>query len=129
MQEKLSQILEEAKKQLSEVSSVQDAEEIRIKVLGKKGQLTEISQSAFSLSTQLTDVYTVLSESEWNALPIGDDNDGLDGAVIHYDTPAMLNLGDMDNSGKVDSTDVFYLMLYIAQNGAGIPTVWEDIIG
>lgn len=43
-----------------------------------KGQLTEISQSAFSLSTQLTDVYTVLSESEWNALPIGDDNDGLE---------------------------------------------------
>ena len=45
MQEKLSQILEEAKKQLSEVSSVQDAEEIRIKVLGKKGQLTEILRS------------------------------------------------------------------------------------
>ena len=89
-----------------------------------KGQLTEISQSAFSLSTQLTDVYTVLSESEWNALPIGDDNDGLDGAVIHYDTPAALNLGDMDNSGKVDSTEVFYLMLGIAQRGVGLESGW-----
>ena len=89
-----------------------------------KGQLTEISQSAFSLSTQLTDVYTVLSESEWNALPIGDDNDGLDGAVIHYDTPAALNLGDMDNSGKVDSTDVFYLMLGFAQCGVGLDSGW-----
>ena len=40
MQERLSQILEDAKKQLNEVSSMQDAEDIRIKVLGKKGQLT-----------------------------------------------------------------------------------------
>ena len=36
MQERLSQILEDAKKQLNEVSSMQDAEDIRIKVLGKK---------------------------------------------------------------------------------------------
>ena len=52
MQEKLSQILEEAKKQLSEVSSVQDAEEIRIKVLGKKGQLTEILRSMGGLAPE-----------------------------------------------------------------------------
>lgn len=42
MQERLKQILEESKKQLKDAASVQDAEDIRIKVLGKKGQLTEI---------------------------------------------------------------------------------------
>lgn len=42
MQERLKQILEESKKQLKDAASVQDAEDIRVKVLGKKGQLTEI---------------------------------------------------------------------------------------
>ena len=52
MQEKLAQILEEAKKQLSEVSSVQEAEDVRVKVLGKKGQLTEILRSMGKLAPE-----------------------------------------------------------------------------
>lgn len=52
MQERLSQILEDAKKQLNEVSSMQDAEDIRIKVLGKKGQLTEILRSMGGLAPE-----------------------------------------------------------------------------
>ena len=42
MQERLKQILEESKKQLQEAVSVADAEDVRVKVMGKKGQLTEI---------------------------------------------------------------------------------------
>ena len=45
MQERLKQILEESKKQLQEAVSVADAEDVRVKVLGKKGQLTEILRS------------------------------------------------------------------------------------
>ena len=45
MQERLKQILEESKKRLQEASSVQEAEDVRVKVLGKKGQLTEILRS------------------------------------------------------------------------------------
>ena len=50
MQEKLKTILEEAKSKLAEVASVQEAEDIRVKMLGKKGALTEILKSMGSLS-------------------------------------------------------------------------------
>ena len=45
MQEKLSKVLEEAKAQLAEAQTLAETEEIRIRVLGKKGQLTEILRS------------------------------------------------------------------------------------
>ncbi len=50
MQEKLKEILEEARKKLSEAASMQEAEDLRVKVLGKKGQLTEILKSMGGLS-------------------------------------------------------------------------------
>ena len=52
MQKKLTKILEKAKEQIENVSSVQEAEEIRIKVLGKKGELTEILRSMGKLEPQ-----------------------------------------------------------------------------
>ncbi len=45
MQEKLNIMMEEAKAQLAQADSIADTEEIRVKVLGKKGQLTEILRS------------------------------------------------------------------------------------
>lgn len=45
MQEKLSKVLEKAKAQLAEAQTLAETEEIRIRVLGKKGQLTEILRS------------------------------------------------------------------------------------
>ena len=35
---------------------------------------------------------------------------------------------DVDKNGKVDSTDVFYVMYYVALKGAGTPKTWEEII-
>ena len=52
MQKQLMTILEEAKKQLSEAASPEMAEEIRVKVLGKKGKLTEILRSMGSLGAE-----------------------------------------------------------------------------
>ncbi len=52
MQERLKQILEESKRQLQEAASVQDAEDVRVKVLGKKGQLTEILRSMGQLAPE-----------------------------------------------------------------------------
>lgn len=52
MQERLKQILEESKKRLQEASSVQEAEDVRVKVLGKKGQLTEILRSMGKLAPE-----------------------------------------------------------------------------
>ena len=45
MQEKLGKVLEEAKARLAEAQTLAETEEIRIRVLGKKGQLTEILRS------------------------------------------------------------------------------------
>lgn len=42
MQDRLKAILEESKAQLEQVQSLKEAEDIRVKILGKKGQLTEI---------------------------------------------------------------------------------------
>ena len=52
MKEALQQILDEAKARLQEVQSIQEAEDVRIKVLGKKGQLTGILKSMGSLTPE-----------------------------------------------------------------------------
>ena len=52
MKEALQQILEDARAKLQEVQSLQEAEEIRVKVLGKKGQLTGILKSMGSLTPE-----------------------------------------------------------------------------
>jgi phenylalanyl-tRNA synthetase alpha chain len=50
MQTQLTNILQEAKTQLKNAQSVADTEEIRIRLLGKKGKLTEILRSMGSLT-------------------------------------------------------------------------------
>lgn len=52
MQQKLKTILEESKKKLERAETLQEAEETRIKVLGKKGALTEILRSMGKLSPE-----------------------------------------------------------------------------
>ena len=49
MQNQLMKILQEAKEQLLKASSIVETEDIRVKLLGKKGQLTEILRSMGSL--------------------------------------------------------------------------------
>lgn len=50
MQKQLKTILEEVRAQINEASAPESVEEIRVKVLGKKGKLTEILRSMGSLS-------------------------------------------------------------------------------
>ena len=52
MKERLKAILEETGRRLSEITEIKDAEDIRVKVLGKKGQLTEILKSMGGLSPE-----------------------------------------------------------------------------
>lgn len=52
MQEKLKQLLEDAKAQLEAASSLADTEEIRVKILGKKGELTTILKSMGKLAPE-----------------------------------------------------------------------------
>lgn len=52
MQKQLKNILEEARNQLQKAESLENTEEIRVKLLGKKGQLTEILRSMGSLGAE-----------------------------------------------------------------------------
>ena len=52
MQAQLNKILEEAKEQLQQAASVSDVDEIRVKLLGKKGKLTEILRGVGKLSPE-----------------------------------------------------------------------------
>ena len=52
MQERLKVILEESKAQLEKATSLQEADETRVKVRGKKGALTEILKSMGKLSPE-----------------------------------------------------------------------------
>lgn len=52
MQAQLNKILEEAKEQLRQAASVSDVDEIRVKLLGKKGKLTEILRGMGKLSPE-----------------------------------------------------------------------------
>lgn len=52
MQAQLNKILEEAKEQLQQAASVSDVDEIRVKLLGKKGMLTEILRGMGKLSPE-----------------------------------------------------------------------------
>ncbi len=52
MQNQLMKILQEAKEQLQKASSIIETEDIRVKLLGKKGQLTEILRSMGSMGPE-----------------------------------------------------------------------------
>ena len=43
------------------------------------------------------------------------------------ETPTIAK-GDLDGSDRIDSTDIFYEMLYIASKGAGVPVDWDSIV-
>jgi len=52
MQERLQKIYDEAKKRIEAIEDLKEAEDIRVGVLGKKGQLTEILKSMGGLSPE-----------------------------------------------------------------------------
>ena len=52
MQERISEILSEAKQRLQTAADSKQVEEIRINMLGKKGQLTEILRGMGKLSKE-----------------------------------------------------------------------------
>ena len=52
MQDRLKKILEEAKERLENAVEIKDAEDLRVSILGKKGQLTEILKGMGGLSPE-----------------------------------------------------------------------------
>lgn len=72
--------------------------------------VTSIEQSAFD-ATSLTDVYYTGSETQWNAITVGQYNAPLENAVVHYnyqpgnDSADDILPGDIDFDGAVTATD------------------------
>ena len=96
-----------------------------LETLTVQGNLAKIWESAFSDCTKLSAVYTVMSEDEWSNVQIESGNELLEQATIHYNSILEeLLLADLDNSGSVDSTDVFYILLGVAQNAVGMDSGW-----
>ena len=52
MKEKLMQLMQEAEAKMSGISSLQEAEELRVKLLGKKGELTEMLKGMKTLAPE-----------------------------------------------------------------------------
>lgn len=96
-----------------------------LETLTTRGTLTEIGEAAFSDCPKLAEIYTTMSEADWNAIPVGAENEPLEQATIHYNSILEeLLLADLDNSGSVDPTDVFYILLGVAQNAVGMDSGW-----
>ena len=43
-------------------------------------------------------------------------------------TAEQITAADVDGSGTVDSTDIYYILYYVALHGAGINKIWEEIL-
>ena len=96
-----------------------------LETLTVQGNLAKIGESAFSDCTKLSAVYTVMSEDEWSNVQIESGNELLEQATIYYNSILEeLLLADLDNSGSVDSTDVFYILLGVAQSAVGMDSGW-----
>ena len=43
-------------------------------------------------------------------------------------TREQIAAADVDGSGFVDSTDIYYMLYYVALHGAGIHQTWEEVL-
>ena len=78
----------------------------------------------------LSDVYYAGTPEQWNAIAItgGNSIDNYDNylvtAAIHFadgtvTKPADVVSGDIDKNGDVDSTDIYYVLYYVANIAVG----------
>lgn len=71
--------------------------------------LMSVSRNAFRDCDNLTDVYFLGTESEWNEVYIDDyGNDALSTAKIHFGG----KIGDLDNDGQINSSDALAVLRF-----------------
>ena len=44
-------------------------------------------------------------------------------------TSERVTAADIDGDGSVDSTDVYYILYYVALQGAGKKPTWDSVLG
>ncbi len=89
--------------------------------------VTSIGDDAFWDCFRLTDVYYGGSEDDWNAIRIGEENECLTSATIHYnsvidttdtdDEPASpaATPGDLNGDGEVNASDLTILARHVGK--------------
>ena len=87
--------------------------------------ITSVGEYAFDQCDALTDVYFGGTQEAWDMVSVGFCNDTLTGAVLHYGESLPVEKtaypkGDLDNDGKIDTSDIFAAMVYVAYKGAGL---------
>ncbi len=87
--------------------------------------VTSIDYLAFRSCTSLVDVYYSGTEAQWNEIDIGEYNEDLLNAKIHYncETPSD-KLGDANGDGKVTAIDARVTL----QAAAGLEPLTDDLI-
>ncbi|WP_303128495.1 leucine-rich repeat protein [Ruminococcus callidus] len=93
--------------------------------------VTFIGETVFCNCMNLSDVYYAGTPEQWNAIAItgGNSTDNYDNyflvtAAIHFadgtvTKPADVVAGDIDKNGDVDSTDIYYVLYYVANIAVG----------
>lgn len=78
--------------------------------------IATIGLMAFDSIISLTDVYYSGSEEEWNVISIGEDNEPLFNATIHFnythEPEITYSTGDINGDGSINSTDALYILQY-----------------
>ncbi len=74
--------------------------------------ITSIGLRAFELNNNLTDVYYNGTQEQWDAIAIGDENEPLLNATLHFVKEQESRAGDLNADGKTNSTDALIVLYY-----------------
>ncbi len=80
--------------------------------------VTNIEERAFCNCSDLVDIYFEGTEEEWKAIIIGEDNECLTSATIHFNSsaiPSVYTLGDINDDGFIDYLDAMIALRYDAE--------------
>ena len=143
MQERLKKMLEEAREQLSAANTEKEAEEIRIRFLGKKGQITEVLRSMGRLApeekkelgkaaNEVKEKIAAALEERANAIKERVKQEKLAAETIDVTEPGVKEkIGVKHPVTQVieEITDIFRSMGYSVYEGPDIDTVFNTFDG
>ncbi len=85
-------------------------------------EVGSIGEFAFGNCINLTDVYFAGTEEQWNRIVVGEENEPLQNAKIHFNSPAFaITAQPQDYVGKLNSTASFT----VAAEGTGLTYQWQ----
>ena len=95
---------------VTEIQAYALAESNGLKSVTLPSTLKSIGLSAFAQDFELTDVYFMGTQEEWEAIEIAEGNEPLLNATIHFVEPEVKIKGDIDGDGKINSSDALQIL-------------------